>query len=269
MRARKSPPTGGSTGLEGGREAGSLRKPPEASARAQIAARMALSVSLGRSAALALGRDRGTVKWMRSHSLPLRGRSPFRTWPLVAVFACSCSGISTGDLDPGYNVPILGGQQGHGRGKDSFSGVRLPFPEESEVCTLTRFPAQPTQEYHPLFPALRSGLGRHSAAKTPPTAVSGASRQKQIPNSRDVSQKTSRQRRGAAGIVKRPGGKMPQPRFRSPPGWRSGSRSGGGRRWLWRHRGGSSRRCRRACLGRRGVLRRSATRSRRVVRRPG
>jgi hypothetical protein len=36
---------------------------------------------------------------------------------------------------------------------------------------------------NPHFPALRSGLGRRSAAKTPPPALSGASRRKQSPSS--------------------------------------------------------------------------------------
>ena len=35
--------------------------------------------------------------------------------------------------------------------------------------------------HQPPFPALRSGLGRRSAAKTPPLALSGASRRKQFP----------------------------------------------------------------------------------------
>jgi hypothetical protein len=43
-----------------------------------------------------------------SHSLPSRGRSPFRAWPLVVVSSFSCSGISKGDLNPVYNVPMLG-----------------------------------------------------------------------------------------------------------------------------------------------------------------
>ena len=43
-----------------------------------------------------------------SHSLPSRGRSPFRAWPLVVVSSFSCSGIPTRDLNPIYNVPMLG-----------------------------------------------------------------------------------------------------------------------------------------------------------------
>ena len=43
-----------------------------------------------------------------SHSLPSPRRSPFASWLLIVVFSFSCSGISTGDLNPIYNVPMLG-----------------------------------------------------------------------------------------------------------------------------------------------------------------
>ena len=43
---------------------------------------------------------------------PLRsgshGRSPFHSWLQIVVSSFSCSGISTGDLTPVYNVPMLG-----------------------------------------------------------------------------------------------------------------------------------------------------------------
>lgn len=43
-----------------------------------------------------------------SPSLPSPGRSPFPSWLQMVVSSFSCSGISTGDLNPIYNVPMLG-----------------------------------------------------------------------------------------------------------------------------------------------------------------
>ena len=43
-----------------------------------------------------------------SHSLPSPDRLPFPSWPLIVVCSFSCSGIPTGDLNPIYNVPMLG-----------------------------------------------------------------------------------------------------------------------------------------------------------------
>jgi hypothetical protein len=43
-----------------------------------------------------------------SPSLPSSGWSPFPSWLQMVVSSFSCSGISTGDLNPVYNVPMLG-----------------------------------------------------------------------------------------------------------------------------------------------------------------
>ena len=43
-----------------------------------------------------------------SPSLPSPGRSPFPSWLRMVVSSFSCSGIPTGDLNPVYNVPMLG-----------------------------------------------------------------------------------------------------------------------------------------------------------------
>ena len=43
-----------------------------------------------------------------SPSLPSPSRSPFPSWLQMVVSSFSCSGISTGDLNPVYNVPMLG-----------------------------------------------------------------------------------------------------------------------------------------------------------------
>ncbi len=45
---------------------------------------------------------------LRFAPAPSRGRSPFRAWPLMVVSSLSCSVISTGELNPIYNVPMLG-----------------------------------------------------------------------------------------------------------------------------------------------------------------
>jgi hypothetical protein len=49
-----------------------------------------------------------SISSQRSPSLPSRGRSPFHSWPQIVVSSFSCSGIPTGDLNPIYNVPMLG-----------------------------------------------------------------------------------------------------------------------------------------------------------------
>ena len=43
-----------------------------------------------------------------SHSLTSPGRLPFPGWLQMVVSSFPCSGISTGDLNPVYNVPMLG-----------------------------------------------------------------------------------------------------------------------------------------------------------------
>ena len=43
-----------------------------------------------------------------SPSLPSPGWSPFPSWLQMVVSSLSCSGIPTGDLNPIYNVPMLG-----------------------------------------------------------------------------------------------------------------------------------------------------------------
>lgn len=43
-----------------------------------------------------------------SPSLPSHGRSPFHSWLQIVVSSFSWLGISTGDLNPIYNVPMLG-----------------------------------------------------------------------------------------------------------------------------------------------------------------
>ncbi len=43
-----------------------------------------------------------------SPSLPSPGRSPFPSWLQMVVSSFSCSGIPTRDLNPIYNVPMLG-----------------------------------------------------------------------------------------------------------------------------------------------------------------
>jgi hypothetical protein len=65
---------------------------------------------------------------------------------------------------------------------DTSSKLRKAMEEVSDIAAL----ADPDLEkriraINPHFPALRSGLGRRSAAKTPPMALSGASRREQIP----------------------------------------------------------------------------------------
>ena len=56
------------------------------------------------------GQPDGCLCPLRSHSpsLPSPSRSPFPSWLQMVVSSFSCSGISTGDLNPVYNVPMLG-----------------------------------------------------------------------------------------------------------------------------------------------------------------
>ena len=67
--------------------------------------------------------------------------------------------------------PVVGE---HSRGPTAINGHQS-FNEEPTFPTLQSSPRR--------LQAGRSGLGRRSAAETPPTAVSAASRQKQIPSS--------------------------------------------------------------------------------------
>ena len=49
-----------------------------------------------------------TISSQLSHSLPSHGRSPFHSWLQIVVSSFPCSSISTRDLNPIYNVPMLG-----------------------------------------------------------------------------------------------------------------------------------------------------------------
>ena len=61
-----------------------------------------------------------------SPSLPSPSRSPFPSWLQMVVSSFSCSGISTGDLNPVYNVPMLGTHK-------AVVDNRLPAPSRNDL----------------------------------------------------------------------------------------------------------------------------------------